>query len=228
GYEVNGIIREAKRAGRNAERRLKQSLPDEEERHQPPPAIRAVGFAEKDIASAGLRHRRAEFGPDASIEQGENCSSHPGENALRPAHRSDDERNHDERADPHHESHVEGGGLEKTEAAFEFFRFAHQFVRLRRNAKDSKKGSALWGVSRRTGFGWQVSFRLSDASEVSLLAPRPVLRCHSSSLLHRCGSPVCIRPMSCLSGSRLQVVEIRFYNYSLGIHLVLHEAGEDS
>src|SRR4029077_16737169 len=125
GYEVNGIIREAKRAGRNAERRLKQSLPDEEERHQASPAICAIGFAKKNITSAGLRHRSAEFGPDASIEQRENRSGHPGEDALRPAHRLDDERNHDERADPHHESHVEGGGLEKTEAAFEFFRLAH-------------------------------------------------------------------------------------------------------
>ena len=123
--EVERIIRESERAGGNAERALKERLPDEEERHEAAEAIWSVGFAQKHVAAAGLRHCGAEFRPDATVHEREGGANDPGEDALRAVHGANDERDDDERADADHERHVERGGFEEVETAFEFFGFGH-------------------------------------------------------------------------------------------------------
>ena len=112
-----------------------------------PKRFGSVGFAQKNVAAAGLRHCGAEFGPDAAVDEREGGADDPGENALRAVHGANDERDHDEWADADHERHVEGGGFEEAEAAFEFFGFGH-FVGdkvLQKNGKHSKKGLRGWG-----------------------------------------------------------------------------------
>src|SRR4029077_2973114 len=103
--EIQRIIRKSERAGRNAQRALEEGLPDEEKRHQAAEAVWSVGFAQKNVASAGLRHGGAEFCPDAAVDEREGGADDPGEDALRAVHGADDEGDHDEWADAYHERH---------------------------------------------------------------------------------------------------------------------------
>ena len=119
--QISGVVRETQRARGDAERSLEERLPDIEERHQPAPALRAIGFAQEDVAAARMRNSRAQFRPDTTVEEREQGARQPGDQALRSAHRLHHERNHHERPDAHHESDVEGGRFEQPEAAFEVF-----------------------------------------------------------------------------------------------------------
>ena len=74
---------------------------------QASPAAGSVCLAQKNVASAGLRQSGAKLGPNASVEKRQQSAREPREQALRPAHRLHDERNHDERPDADHERHVE-------------------------------------------------------------------------------------------------------------------------
>src|SRR6266849_10142100 len=61
--EVGRILRKTDRARGQAERRLYQRLPDEQERHHPAETARTIRFAQKYVTAAGKWHRRAEFRP---------------------------------------------------------------------------------------------------------------------------------------------------------------------
>src|SRR5229473_984575 len=99
--QISGVAREANGSGSDGKRRLNEGLPDEEERHQAPPAARAIGFAKEDVGAAGFGHGGAELGPDEAIERGEKSAGEPGDEGLRAAHGLDDEGADDERADAH-------------------------------------------------------------------------------------------------------------------------------
>ena len=148
--EIYGVVGEAESAGGDTERRLKQRLPDVEEGHQAAEAIGTVGFAQENVAAACLRHGGAEFGPDAAIERREDGADDPREDALRAAHGADDERNDDEGADADHERHIQGGGFDEAQTAFEFFGFGH-FLCAREEGQHSKKGARGWP---KTAGGW--------------------------------------------------------------------------
>ena len=117
--EVSGVTRKSDGSGSNGERRLDESLPDEEERHQASPAAGAVGFAEENVGAARLGHGGAEFGPDEAVERGEESAGEPGNEGLWAAHGFDDEGTDDERADADDLDHVEGDGFLEAEAALE-------------------------------------------------------------------------------------------------------------
>ena len=123
--QIHRIIRKPQRARRNAQRRLKKRLPDKQERHQSTQPVRPVRLPKKNVTSTRLRHRCAQFRPHASVQRRQHRSHHPRQNALRPAHRVHDERNHDERANTHHERHVQRRRLDQPQPTLEFFRFTH-------------------------------------------------------------------------------------------------------
>src|SRR2546425_3583888 len=96
--EVGRILRKTDRARGQAERRLYQSLPDEQERHHPAETARTISFPQEYVGAAGKWHRRAEFRPHKTVEKRQHCSRNPRQQRLRPAHGLDDQGNHDKRA----------------------------------------------------------------------------------------------------------------------------------
>src|ERR1700675_1296381 len=114
--EISGVARKADGSGSDGEGRLAEGLPDEEERHQASPAAGAVGFAKKDVGAAGFGHGGAEFGPDETIESGEERAGKPGDEGLRAAHGFDDEGADNERADADDLDPVQRDGFLEAEA----------------------------------------------------------------------------------------------------------------
>ena len=110
--EVAHVLREPDIPGRDLERTAQDELPDEEKSHQPPVGFAAEGFAQVAERSARRRHRGAELAPHQAIADDDEERDDPAEHRLRPAERRHQQRDRDERADPDHVDHVEGGGLE--------------------------------------------------------------------------------------------------------------------
>src|SRR5258706_6927839 len=117
--EIASVAREADGGGSDGEWGLDKGLPDEEERHQASPAAGAIGFAEENVGAARFGHGGAEFGPDESVEGGEESAGEPGNEGLWAAHGFDDERTDDEGADADDLDHVEVDGFLEAEAALE-------------------------------------------------------------------------------------------------------------
>src|SRR5882757_739551 len=117
--EIASVAREADGGGSDREGSLDEGLPDEEEGHQTSPASGAIGFTKEDVSAAGFGHGGAEFGPDESVEGGEESACEPGNEGLWAAHGFDDERTDDKRTDADDLDHVEGDGFFEAEAAFE-------------------------------------------------------------------------------------------------------------
>ena len=117
--QILGIVGETDRSRSHRKRRLNQCLPDKKKRHQPPPTLGAVRFTQKNVGAARLRHRGSQFRPHKAIETSEKRSRKPGKKSLRAAHRLDDQRTDNERADPNDLDHVERYGLFEPEAALE-------------------------------------------------------------------------------------------------------------
>ena len=174
-------------------------MPDEEERHEAAEAVWPVGFAQKNVGAAGLRHCRAEFGPDAAVDERERGADDPGEDALRAVHGADDEGDDDEWADADHERHVEGGGFEEAEAAFEFFGFGH-FVAMRcckRTESIARKGCGA-GVKSASAerLKRELSERSANKREIPRLRPAPSLR---DGKKKRRGSPLEMTGVACVA-----------------------------
>ena len=119
--QIREVLRKSDRARSHHQRRLNQRLPDIKEGHQAPAAPGSVRLAQKRVSAAGARHRRAQFGPHQAVQQRKHSARDPRQQALRPAHRLNHQRNHDERANPHHRVHVQRDGLGQAEPAFELF-----------------------------------------------------------------------------------------------------------
>ena len=69
--EILGVIGETDRGGGDGERGLNQGLPNKEEGHEASPTRGAVSLTQKNVCTSRLRHGRAEFRPDKSIQSGE-------------------------------------------------------------------------------------------------------------------------------------------------------------
>ncbi len=130
--QISGIARKSNRRRGNGKRRLNKRLPHKQKRHQPAPAPRPVRFAKKNVRSARPWHRRAQLGPDESIERGQRSSRNPSDQSLRPAHRFDYQRGHDKWANAHNLDHVERDGLFQAQAALQSRGLHASRVRYRR------------------------------------------------------------------------------------------------
>ena len=75
---------------------------------QPGPA---EGLAQVQVGASGAGHRRAEFAPHQAVAQRQARAQQPSEQALRPAHGADHQRDGDERPHADHVAHVERRGL---------------------------------------------------------------------------------------------------------------------
>src|SRR5258705_12389420 len=97
--EIASVAREADGGGSDREGSLDKGLPDEEERHEAAPAAGAIGFAEENVGAARFGHGGAEFGPDESVEGGEESAGEPGNEGLWAAKGFDGGGTDDEGAD---------------------------------------------------------------------------------------------------------------------------------
>src|SRR5260370_22794481 len=109
--EIASVAREADGRRSDGKRGLDKGLPDEEEGHQASPAAGAIGFAKEDVSAAGFGHGGAEFGPDESVEGGEESAGEPGNEGLRDAHGFDYVGDDHQRADPNGVHRVGGAGF---------------------------------------------------------------------------------------------------------------------
>ncbi len=107
GKDVRRVLRQPDAARGNRQRRAERELPDEQKRHQAAQLARAVNLGQVTIRAAGAGHRRAQLGPDQPVADDQERAEDPAEHRLRPAHRRDDQRDRDERADADHVDHVQ-------------------------------------------------------------------------------------------------------------------------
>ena len=117
--QIARVARKSNRSRRHRKWRLYKRLPHEQERHQPPPLVRSVRFAQKYVRPARLRHRRAQFAPDERVQRRNHRARQPRDHRLRPAHRLDHQRAHHERANPHYLNHVQRDGLFQPQPALQ-------------------------------------------------------------------------------------------------------------
>ena len=114
--DVTEVLREADVPRRDFERAAQDELPDEEERHEPAVRLAAEGLAQVDERSARARHGGAELAPDHAVADDDHQRDNPAEHRLRTAKRRQQERDRDERTDPDHVDHVQGGRVNEAEA----------------------------------------------------------------------------------------------------------------
>ena len=101
-------------------------MKDEEKGEEAPKFARAVragvNNAQEVVGATRLGHGRTKFGPDKSVAEREAGAEDPAEHGLRAAHRGEDQRQRDERADADHVEHVERDRAGQAEAAREGWR----------------------------------------------------------------------------------------------------------
>ena len=117
--QIACVLPEADEPGGDLERSAQHERPDEQERHEPPPAGRSVGLAEEAVAAARAGQGRAQLAPHLPVAQHDEGPHPPAQQRLGASHGGHQEGDGDERADPHHVGHVEGGGVQEAEAAGE-------------------------------------------------------------------------------------------------------------
>ena len=119
GPEVAGVLAEADEPGGDLQGAAEHERPDEQEGHQPPPLRRAVGLAQETVAAPRAGKGGPQLAPHLPVAEHDERAHPPAEQRLRAAHGRHEEGDRDERTDPDHVGHVEGGRVEKAEAAGE-------------------------------------------------------------------------------------------------------------
>ena len=99
----------------NLERPADEELPDEQERHQPAPAIGAVAFEQIEVGPAGAGHGGRQLAPDQAVQEDQDARRQPAQQGIGPGQLPEHQRNGDEDAGADDQGDIQCRGLKQAE-----------------------------------------------------------------------------------------------------------------